>query len=499
MLNNKEIHTIFVGQNKESFDNSLNLIKGSTIASYKGLENRAIILILEKENPLHKKDTEETIESLNMARDREIYVALGRLKSNIKGACITVICQDPRYAEYGATWAVEGDFIDYRTRESYSQFQEKFLFNIRESSDGSGYKTLPEWFPNLIEEVRGPKDWETGFSLLSQESSLNVYANLRNTHGQNQEYLERYFPRSVCESYSVFKELFSNLAIHRYFASLRDIRILSYGTGTGGDLLGVLLALTDSNMLNKTILITIIEGNEDAISKTIEMLDFVHTKIPQKIMYKVKKYLVEVDEEGEARFDLPIQKDQFEIIETSKMLNEIVRLGDHNAYLNFENQVLGKLAPKGVAVILDVPIVVTSRSAKNSKLQSEWTSILLNKQTEKFIHKNPDFSVVFPLPCQDCIKNRENKRVQKSCYTAKIYSYKLSDNDSKLYKTTVTMRVFVRTSFYFEIKSSLHLGEGRQYATAYRLKDDGINSCPFSFESSQYFDAYSFREIPIKK
>lgn len=498
LLNNKEIHTIFEGQDKESFDNSLNLIKGSTIASYKGLENRAIILVLEKENPLLKKETKKTIESLNMARDREIYVALGRLKSNLKGACITVICQDPRYAEYGATWAKEGDFIDYRRKRNCSQFQEDFIFNIRESRDNSGHKILPDWLPNLIEAMGGRK-FETNSLLLGRENSLNVYENLYNTPEQNQEYLNRYFPRSICESYSIFKDLFSNPAIHRHFSSLQEIRILSYGTGTGGDLLGVFLALTDAHIVNKPIKINIIEGNSDAIRKTEQMLSFIKARIPQELWYFVQNYSVKVDEVEGAMFDIPTAEEEYEIIQTSKMLNEIVRIGDQKAYYNFEDQVLKKLSPKGLAVILDVPIVVSSRISRNNYFPSEWTSILLNKQTENFIYKNPGFSVVFPLPCQDCIVNRENKRVRKSCYTAKIYSYKLSEKDSNLYKTTVTMRVLVRSSFYNEIKSTLHLDGGKRYATAYRLKDNGINSCPSFLESSQCFDAYSFKEIPIKK
>jgi len=65
-------------------------IKASTFLSYKGLESRAMVLFIDTPKSEQEKCA--------------IYAALTRLKKRPEGSLLTVICNWPEAAEYGATW-----------------------------------------------------------------------------------------------------------------------------------------------------------------------------------------------------------------------------------------------------------------------------------------------------------------------------------------------------------------------------------------------------------
>jgi len=485
------VHTTFEKkEDKEQFDNTVDLIKGSTIKSFKGMENRGIVLVIEKEDP---RNSQGDIEDPILRRDREIYVALGRLKATDKGSCITVICQDPRYAEYGSTWSKEGDFLDYRKNLTYSQLRDESLFKmLKASSKVQADFDLPDWLPFLISQMKkaGMRDVSPSSG---GEDFLNVYENVCNTSIQNEQYLDRYFPRSVCESYLVFSELFSNSEIRDRFTSMTPIRILSYGTGTGGDLLGTLMAMKEAGLIKKEILILAIEGNEDAREKLQCLIKFFQKKFSSSVKYRIEPYHVEVIKKNsnmEAQFNSPLLSKstmEFDIIETSKMLNEIVRAGAIRAYANFEYQVVEKkLSENGLAVLLDVPILVEPKN----ETEPRWTPMLLGNQTKEFIKYRKDFKIVFPVPCQNCQGNGE-------CYSAKIYSYKKPDEPDEIFQTAVTMRVLAREQLLKKIKPLSY--EKECYVTTYRLREGGTKVCPSGLKGSQSFDAYTLRKVLVKR
>lgn len=82
------------------------------------------------------------------------------------------------------------------------------------------------------------------------------------------EYLGTYFPGSFSESYAIFINLFRNESIRNSFDIKRDIYILDIGSGTGGNLLGLLWFMKKFliGFDNKTIHIVSIDGNECALN-----------------------------------------------------------------------------------------------------------------------------------------------------------------------------------------------------------------------------------------
>ena len=66
-----------------------------------------------------------------------------------------------------------------------------------------------------------------------------------NNEQQSQRYLGTYFPRSFVESYNIFYRLFNQEEIYKNFIGKKKINILNIGSGSGGDLFGLIEAMKD--------------------------------------------------------------------------------------------------------------------------------------------------------------------------------------------------------------------------------------------------------------
>jgi len=183
----------------------------------------------------------------------------------------------------------------------------------------------------------------------------NLYLN----QDDNLIYLGTYFPRSYAESYLIFKNLFNNDIINRTYLDKQEINILDIGSGTGGNLSGLLMSIIEhlSNQININILA--IDGNKEAL------------EILQKIVFKIQiKYnlnislncqyisfqnIYELYQNSKMYFE-----NHYDIITTSKMINEILNY-DNNAYYEFCDCYLPHLSSDGFLSIVDVTIKINSQ------------------------------------------------------------------------------------------------------------------------------------------
>ena len=99
---NFNVHSIFSQDSdfnrmeKLAFFKGSGRIKGSTIHSYKGLEARALVILIQKSTkPSH----------LNA-----IYTALTRLKALPESSFLTVVCSDPKFSDYAESWKGQAYF-----------------------------------------------------------------------------------------------------------------------------------------------------------------------------------------------------------------------------------------------------------------------------------------------------------------------------------------------------------------------------------------------------
>lgn len=187
-------------------------------------------------------------------------------------------------------------------------------------------------------------------------------------------YLGTYFPRSYAEAYCIFRNFFIKDLLSWIF---RDkISIFDFGCGTGGEIIGLLMAIGELSPNLKLVEITVLDGNHAAlrIFENVIKEYLTHTKI--SITYKVIPQVIE-DFYDLSILDAVVTQ-KFDIIMSFKSICEFVtkeRFEQQNAYEHIAKTFLPKLENLGIMVLADV-------TTYNSVSQ-EWLPTMMDKGLSK--------------------------------------------------------------------------------------------------------------------
>lgn len=219
--------------------------------------------------------------------------------------------------------------------------------------------------------------------------------NLDLTENDILKYLGTYFPRSYCEAFCIFDNLFKNHQFKTTFAKSATINIAVIGCGAGGDLMGLLTAIEKYSEEKRDLNIVVVDGNTKAIDileKIIERYRIISrtnvrlTRIEHIFTNILSFDVTRVGEDG-----------SFDVVMSSKMICEIIASGNglnNNAYYDYIRKFLPLLSNTGIFYLLDV----TTRQK-----HSTFNPFLMNEQTQKAMKEFPAYRVISPLPC--CIFN----------------------------------------------------------------------------------------------
>lgn len=219
--------------------------------------------------------------------------------------------------------------------------------------------------------------------------------NLDLTENDILKYLGTYFPRSYCEAFCIFDNLFKNHQFKTTFAKSTTINIAVIGCGAGGDLMGLLTAIEKYSEEKRDLNIVVVDGNTEAIDileKIIERYRIISrtnvrlTRIEHIFTNILSFDVTRVGEDG-----------SFDVVMSSKMICEIIASGNglnDNAYYDYIRKFLPLLSNIGIFYLLDV----TTRQK-----HSTFNPFLMNEQTQKAMKEFPAYRVISPLPC--CIFN----------------------------------------------------------------------------------------------
>lgn len=185
---------------------------------------------------------------------------------------------------------------------------------------------------NLIsKEIRFPSELEEFiFSDLRgtyKREFEKVKQTLEYDENDLRKYLGTYFPGSFSESCAIFSNLFCNELIRNNFEIKRDIYILDIGSGTGGNLLGLLWFMKKYllDFDNKKIHIISIDGNDCALDfqgKLIEKFFPKNTNFYQEnIIFSRNNFKEKLNNIID---DYKIT-DRFDIIMSFRFINEFYR------------------------------------------------------------------------------------------------------------------------------------------------------------------------------
>lgn len=238
----------------------------------------------------------------------------------------------------------------------------------------------------------------------------------------NRKYVGTYFPRSFAESKGIFSKLVRPNMLADSLSQKPVLRILDVGSGTGGNLCGLLLALEDKGYKGRVEVISV-DGNEIALRFQRHIVEAV---VREGLSFSLDYRQVNAIFSGDQtlfckQLRMVMGEGCFDVIMAWKTICEYykpVAYNDNNRnmlYTGFLDTVADRLTPKGLCVLLDVcTIGVNMRS---------WIPIRMASEIRQHIQdKDSCLGIVSPLSCalwgESCdAKKCFKKRVMKVSYS----------------------------------------------------------------------------------
>ena len=203
--------------------------------------------------------------------------------------------------------------------------------------------TLPQWLDNLIFEQLGAKYCRSNADMTVIDWDKNDVLN----------YLGTYFPRSYAESYCIFSDYFKNNS--EQFVNKTELSIFDFGCGTGGEIIGLLTALSENFPNVKNAKIVALDGNQYAL----QQYDTVLLELKKHIELKIESHSAQlrIDDFYDLNVLNKVVKRKFDLIISFKAICEFVtkqQFEQQNAYEHVSKFLLPKLTENGVILFVDV-------------------------------------------------------------------------------------------------------------------------------------------------
>lgn len=246
---------------------------------------------------------------------------------------------------------------------------------------------LPEKLDELIANLGGR------YEQLRQGVGTNWNAD----EDRNRIYLGTYLPRTIIESWNILSELLLQEEILKAFRSKERIRILDIGSGTGGAVIGALLAFRDAGLADVPVEITSWDANADALAKQNALITGIMRELPFPITCTtVEVMLPQQTESYTAALNDRIGSEgkTFDLVLCWKYLCEFYNRSYVNALGIIKNtlmEVSRTLSPNSIFIVTDV-------TAKDNG--QEYFPIILNRESQQYLREpSATLRTILPIPC----------------------------------------------------------------------------------------------------
>ena len=170
------------------------------------------------------------------------------------------------------------------------------------------------------------------------------------------------------------------------------IRIISVGCGTGGDIIGMIMALHSINP-QASFSVVIVDTNQDALDICRGILNFVSQRIGIEINIEAEE-LANISSK-DALEKLACGYSDFNYVITSKYLNEVL-IKMPNPYGVFAESFRRCLADDGLMIMVDVACKT------DPQYGDDYIPKVMNRQIGKITAAGCDFSTMLPRTCGKC-------------------------------------------------------------------------------------------------
>ena len=326
---------------------------------------------------------------------------------------------------------------------------------------------IPHWLDlalfNHLSAVYSPEHKKFEYNLDIDSEDVKVY-------------LGTYFPRSYAEAFCIFDDIFKSRQYMEELKSVPVINILDYGCGTGGELIGLVVALSKHISTSKTINIVAIDGNNNAINALKNLNEILSSNVRHKISLTCLNQTITCEE------DLQISGvPECHFILNSKMVCELIskKITDGNCYYKVADSLAKLLAEIGILYILDV----TTKDEHSNLFYPQ----LMNQGLNQFVSKNKELSTLLPLACENW------KECKDACFMQQTFnvSHSRKSNDESRVCYRLICKQAVKKLFIPDdtvIKGCSHIIHLLKYK-----QNDSSSICSKSIQGNKEIDSYNIK------
>jgi len=365
----------------------------------------------------------------------------------------------------------EGDVIDERKED------EPLPKDVNELPDSTSDKStikfhksktiIPHWLDlalfNHLSAVYSPEYKKFEYNLDIDSEDVKVY-------------LGTYFPRSYAEAFCIFDDLFKSRQYMEELKRVPVINILDYGCGTGGEIIGLVVALSKHISTSKTINIFAFDGNNNAINALKNLIEILSSNVRHKISLTCLNNTISCEEDFQIS-GIP----QCHFILNSKMVCELIskKITNGNCYYKVAASLAKLLAGNGILYILDV----TTKDEHSNLFYPQ----LMNQGLNNFVSQNKEFSTLLPLACESW------KDCKDACFIQQtfIVSHSRKSNDESRVCYRLICKQAVKKMFIPDdtlIKGCTHIIHPLKYK-----QNDASSICTKSTQGNKEIDSYNIK------
>jgi len=239
---------------------------------------------------------------------------------------------------------------------------------------------LPQWLDEYIFERLGAKYCRSCSDMTVIDWDKDEVLN----------YLGTYFPRSYAEAYCIYSQFLGSNPMR--WAGNDSLRVFDFGCGTGGEIIGLAMAVAEKAANIKNIEVKALDGNAQALRILEKVADFSSSHI--SINLRVKVIPCRIDDFYDLSILDKILSDRFDIVMTVKAVCEFVTkecFERKNAYRHIVEFMLPKMNDNGIIMLEDVTTY--------NNVSQEWLPKMMDAAlmgvSGKVLMKNDGFNQTF--------------------------------------------------------------------------------------------------------
>lgn len=246
-----------------------------------------------------------------------------------------------------------------------------------------------------------------------EQNQEKVKSNINNNSDDNKWYLGTYFPKSFKESYVLFSDIYSAINKYGFLNNKREINILDIGSGTGGEIYGILQVLEEQVDSKLIINIYSVDGNENALQlqENIYHNYWKQSFHKHEINFMFIQQIFKTGEDIDTFIKNKFKTGQIDIVVSFKALSELLEY-DNEVYYKFLKSCENILANDGILLLDDVTCEIKTLT-DSGIIINKYIPYTINDNIRKYIKTNHMLNIITPL-C--CLYNLENCK-KNDCYS----------------------------------------------------------------------------------